>query len=284
MNHYTIISIAALAGLLGHVPAEGFWGYFRKAHTVQSFHERYQGDGISHRQRVAQLRREGSSVRQLIRGWASSERQKLLSEIAVHTYPEITDHIHTLTAHREGNCAPKIEPCQNTPAWVVHEVEKLLPIARIPAEKLIIQSNHTSTSAFRIDGTTYRLGIAPFTLRTTESKPNVFGAIALHELAHMSLQHGTVLALLRQSLINNTHVDTNSFIKRVRHLHEFEADTYLTTHVPSTITAMHAYLAVVGEHYGKASEDGERHPSINRRCQNLKTISELLATEADTLD
>lgn len=284
MNHYKIISIAALAGLFGFAPAHGFWGFFKKPATVQSFHERYQGDGISHRQRVAQLKKEGSSVKQLIRSWASSERQKLLSEVAVHTYPEITDHIHTLTAHHEGNCAPKIEPCPETPQWVVHEVKKLLPIARIPAEKLIIKSNHASTSAFRIDDTTYRLGIAPFTLRVTESRPHVFSAVALHELAHMSLRHGTALALLRQSLANNQHVDANLFIRRVRHLHEFEADTYLTMHVPSAITAMRAYLAVVGEHYGRTSEEGEKHPSIDRRCQNLKTISELLVTKSDALD
>jgi len=285
MKNYTIISIAALAGLFGHMPAEGFWGYFKKAPTVQTFHERYQGDGVFHRQRVAQLKKEGSSVRQFVRRSCNKEYTTFFQKIGLHLSPDCIEQIQTLRAHSQGNENPQINACEKTPLWAVDQIKKLVPQARIPAETLIVLSgNRSSSGALRIDNRTFQLEISPLALKIGKERPIVFNGVVLHELAHMSLQHGTSRALLKRALTDNLYLDTKETLTQFSHLQELEADTYLTTGSYAHIAASHAYFDTIGDYCNTRAQDGQYHPSIDRRCKNLKTIAELLAVEAGTLD
>lgn len=286
MNHYTIISITALAGLFGHAPAYGFWSYFKKPATVQSFHERYQGDGISHRQRVAQLKKEGSSVRQLVRSWCNTEYNSFFQKIGSHISPDRVELIQKLRAHSEGNENPQIIACEKTPLWAVGQIKKLLPQARIPAETLMVKAGEeSSSSATRINGTTFELELSPIALTIGKERPIVFNGLVLHELAHMSLQHGWSRGIIEREVKNNSYLDAKEVLRQFNHLQEFEADTYLSTDSYAHIAASHAYFDTIGDYFKNSrSRDGFYHPSIDRRCKNLKTISELLAVESATLD
>jgi predicted SprT family Zn-dependent metalloprotease len=286
MNRYKTFSITALAGLLGHVPAEGFWGYFKKSPTVRSFHERYQGDGIFHRQRVMQLRKEGSSVQKFVRSWCNSEHMFFFKKIAPYVSPTCIEQIQKFRAHSTGNENPHIIPCSKTPLWAVDQIKKLVPHARIPGENLIVMTgNRSASGAARINKTTFKLEISPLALAIGKERPIVFNGVVLHELAHMSLQHGNAQRIIERELAENLYLDRKEVLKQLSHLQEFEADTYLTTDSYTHLAACHAYFDAIGDAFKTSrSHDSETHPSIDRRCQNLKTISELLAVEAATLD
>lgn len=161
-----------------------------------------------------------------------------------------------------------------------------MPQARIPAETLIVKAgDESSTSAARINGTTFELELSSIALAIGRERPIVFNGVVLHELAHMSLQHGRSRGIIEREVKDNSYLDAKEVLRQFNHLQEFEADTYLTVNSYAHIAASHAYFDTIGEYFKESrSRDGHYHPSIDRRCQNLKTISELLAIESATLD